>query len=104
MQRSWTVVVFVVFAFVGCGSSALRLDPSESAACTCAAGQKFDGSTCMAPADFQAPTCTSDGVAVCGCDSQDYASSCDAFGQGVQIAFSGACRPPASAPARGFGW
>jgi len=92
----------VAVVAVACGSSAQRVDPSASASCTCASGEKFDGEACVEGAGFVAPAgCTDDGKAVCGCDSQDYDSRCDATAAGVQVAFSGACNPPAP---RGLGW
>ena len=65
--------------------------------------QKFDGSNCVASADFTAPVgCTDDGTAVCGCDSENYATTCAATNLGVQVAFVGACPAP-QAPS-GCGW
>lgn len=102
-MKSSLWIVAVLWACISCGSGTTRIEPSASAACTCPTTQKFDGSNCVASADFTAPVgCTDDGTAVCGCDSENYATTCAATNLGVQVAFVGACPAP-QAPS-GFGW
>ncbi|MDP2342606.1 MAG: hypothetical protein Q8O67_16735 [Deltaproteobacteria bacterium] len=101
-MKSFLAFSLVSLGVLGCSGNAQRIDPSESASCTCEAGQKFDGTACVAEADFAAPTCNAAGGVVCGCDSVDYDSGCDASKAGVQVAFTGECQPPA--PPRGLGW
>lgn len=103
LRCCFAVVVVSCCAVLGCGSSAQRIDPADSANCTCSNAQRFNGSECVDDAAFTGPTCTGDGIKVCGCDAVDYESSCDASKAGTQVAFTGACRPPA-APPRGLGW
>lgn len=76
---------------------------SGSALCICADGEKFDGEQCLAAADFVAPTCEGDDVAVCGCDGAAYSSSCAAYTAGVEVQYAGPCRA-AGGGGGGFGW
>jgi hypothetical protein len=77
---------------------------SDSALCICAAGEKFDGEQCLAAADFVAPTCTPDDVAVCGCDEAAYSSACAAYTAGVEVKYGGPCRAATGGGGGGFGW
>src|SRR5687768_17866115 len=62
-------------AVTGVQTCALPIS-SDSALCTCDSDtEKFDGTACVASADFTAPTCESDDRPVCGCDGANYTSS-----------------------------
>jgi len=101
-MKSFLSVALALGSLMACGGGAQRIDPAESASCTCKAGEKFDGTACVAEAEFAAPTCNDAGGVVCGCDAVDYDSGCAASKAGTQVAFTGECRPPA--PPRGLGW
>ena len=92
----------LAFALVGFNLLTACAASNDSALCTCAADEKFDGEQCVAAADFVAPTCESDDVAVCGCDEAGYSSSCAAFTAGVEVKNAGSCSAPSNSG--GFGW
>jgi len=106
LSRMKYLAAFALLAVVvGCSSSNPR--PPQ---CFCDPEEKFDGTSCVAAADFVAPTCEADDVAVCGCDGAAYTSDCAAFTVGVQVQYAGVCRADAydgtsgSGGGGGFGW
>lgn len=91
-------VLALLFTVVGCSAS-------NSDACFCNYDtEKYDGEQCVALADFVAPECTVDEAAVCGCDDNNYTSTCAAYTAGVEVKYGGACRASSGGGGGGFGW
>jgi hypothetical protein len=94
------VMLALLFSVVGCAAS------NDSALCTCDYDtEKFDGEQCIAIADFVAPECTVEEASVCGCDDNNYTSTCAAYTAGVEVKYGGACRASfGGGGGGGFGW
>jgi hypothetical protein len=103
-------VAAVLFALLA-GCTVGGNDAASLCACD-AATEKFDETTktCVAPDKFTAPaTCEDDGAPVCGCDQQNYTSSCAAWTIGVEVQYGGACHAAGTGSnggggLGGFGW
>lgn len=93
----------LLFALAGCSASS-----NDNALCFCDYDtEKYNGEECVAAADFTAPECTVDEAAVCGCDDNNYTSTCAAYSAGVEVKYAGACRANSGGGGSGgdgFGW
>jgi hypothetical protein len=92
----------LLFTVAGCAAS------NDNALCTCDYDtEKYDGEQCVAAADFTAPECTVEEASVCGCDGNNYTSTCAAYTAGFEVQYAGACRTSfggGSDNGGGFGW
>lgn len=97
----------VMLALLICVTLIASCSASNSDACFCDYDtEKYDGEQCVALADFVAPECTVDETAVCGCDDNNYTSTCAAYTAGVEVKYGGACRASfgGGGGGGGFGW
>jgi hypothetical protein len=101
-MKSLILCSLALVALAGCAAS-------SSDACFCDyETEKYDGEQCVASADFTAPACTAEEASVCGCDDNNYTSTCAAYTAGVEVRYAGACRASfggnGGSGGGGFGW